>query len=134
MQHDCDPLFTDLCAHEAALHRPAVRADRARMNALLHADFVEFGRSGQVWTRQATLDEFGGTQATADGPTIHAQDFALHRVADDVVLLTYRSAHVDADGRRHRWSLRSSVWQRVPDGWRLRFHQGTPTEAPQEPS
>jgi hypothetical protein len=39
------------------------------------------------------------------------------------------SAHVAADGTRHRLTLRSSLWQRGADGaWRLRFHQGTPAQ------
>jgi hypothetical protein len=122
-------MLVELRAHETALHRVEVRADRVRMDALLHADFVEFGRSGTAWTHEATLDEFGGTQTAAHGPTIHAQDFALRHLADGVALLTYRSAHVDDDGTRHRWSLRSSLWQRDGTGaWRLRFHQGTPIE------
>jgi hypothetical protein len=126
-----EALLDALRALEVALHRPTVRADRARMEALLHADFVEFGRSGRVWTREATLDEFSGADAAARGPTIHAQDFDLHVLADDLALLSYRSAHVDADGAKHRWTLRASLWQRGSDGaWRLRFHQGTPTEAP----
>ena len=127
-------LLTALRSLETALHRAEVRADRARMDALLHPDFVEFGRSGTVWTREATLDEFGGAQAAAPAPTIHAQDFELRHLAEGLALLTYRSAHVEADGRRDRWSLRSSLWQRDDGGaWRLRFHQGTPTEAPSSP-
>lgn len=127
-------LLVELQALEVALHRTEVRADRARMDALLHPDFVEFGRSGTVWTREATLDEFGDAQAASQGPTIHAQDFELRCLADGLALLTYRSAHVEPDGRRHRWSLRASLWQRDGRGsWRLRFHQGTPTEAPPSP-
>jgi hypothetical protein len=116
-----------LIALEVDLHRGAVRADRARMDALLHPDFVEFGRSGTVWTREATLDEFAAPGAADHAPAIHAQDFALRELADGLALLTYRSAHRAADGRRHRFTLRSSLWQRGTDGaWRLRFHQGTP--------
>ena len=123
-----DALFTELRALEQALHRPAVRAVRSRMDALLHPDFVDFGRSGTVWTREATLDEFSGAGAAAEGPTIHAQDFQLRRLDGHLALLTYRSAHVDSEGRHHRWSLRSSLWQREAGGWQLRFHQGTPTD------
>ena len=43
---------------EVELHQGATRADRARMDTLLHPQFVEFGRSGAVWTREATLAEF----------------------------------------------------------------------------
>ena len=127
-------LLQALRSLETELHRTEVRADRTRMDALLHPNFVEFGRSGTVWTREATLDEFSDAQAAAQGPTIHAQDFELRRLAPGLALLTYRSAHVEADGRCDRWSLRSSLWQRDSVGdWRLRFHQGTAAEAPLSP-
>jgi hypothetical protein len=126
-----EDLLGVLRALEVELHRAEVRARRDRMEELLHADFIEFGRSGSVWTRAATLDEFGAPGAAARGPTIHAQDFALRVLGDDLVLLSYRSAHVKADGRKDRWTLRASLWQRNTAGaWQLRFHQGTPTTAP----
>lgn len=126
-----EALLAALRALEVELHRAEVRADRARMDALLHADFVEFGRSGSVWTREATLDEFGAPGAAAQGPTIHAQDFELRVLGDCLALLNYRSAHVDAAGGKDRWTLRTSLWQRNATGaWQLRFHQGTPTTAP----
>jgi hypothetical protein len=119
-----------LVALEVALHQGAVRSDRARMEALLHPEFVEFGRSGTLWTRAATLDEFAAPGAAAGAPMIHAQDFVLHELADGLALLTYRSAHVAPDGTRSRFTLRSSLWQCAADGaWQLRFHQGTPTDA-----
>jgi hypothetical protein len=122
-----DALLEALKALEVELHQGATRANRARMDALLHADYIEFGRSGTIWTRQATLDEFGG--GGGDGaPRIHADRFELHPLGDTLALLTYRSAHVNGDGSRHRHTLRSSLWQRSARGWQMRFHQGTPTE------
>jgi hypothetical protein len=118
-----------LIALEVELHRGATRADRARMQALLHPDFIEFGRSGTVWTREATLGEFSEPDAAANAPAIHADAFELLELADGLALLTYRSAHLAPDGTRSRFTLRSSLWQRGASGWQLRFHQGTPTEA-----
>jgi hypothetical protein len=119
-------LLEALKALEVELHQGTTRANRARMDALLHADFIEFGRSGTVWTRQATLDEFGAGGEGA--PRIQADRFKLHALDDILALLTYRSAHLNADGSCHRHTLRSSLWQRSAHGWQLRFHQGTPTE------
>lgn len=118
-------LLDELCALEVELHQGATRADRVRMNALLHADFVEFGRSGTVWTRAATLDEFGSPGAAA-APRIRADHFELQRLGVELALLTYCSAHVAAHGALDRHTLRSSLWQRTAQGWQLRFHQGTP--------
>jgi hypothetical protein len=63
-----------------------------------------------------------------------ARDFALHRVGDELAWMTRGGARFDAHGCWHRRSLRGSLRQRMPEGWRLRFHQGTPTEAPPESS
>ena len=124
-----EALHDALVALEVELHRGATRADRARMEALLHPQFLEFGRSGTLWTREATLDEFAAPGAAAKAPAIHAHAFVLHPLADGLALLSYRSAHVAPDGTHHRRTLRSSVWQRNAAGhWQLRFHQGTPAD------
>lgn len=109
---------------EVELHQEATRRGRVRMEALLHPEFVEFGRSGRRYTREDVLAEFTGEVAH---PVIHAENFELAELAEGVVLLTYRSAHVDADGKLYRHSLRSSVWIWTEAGWQMRFHQGTAT-------
>jgi len=100
---------------ERLLLRPDVRADRHRVELLLHQDFQEFGASGRIWDREAIVD------ALVADPTMPgaAEAFAPVRLADDVVLLTYRVSG-------ELGSLRSSVWVRNgAAGWQLRFHQGT---------
>jgi ribonuclease HI len=47
-----------------------------------------------------------------------AVDFTAPSLDEDVVLLTYRITG-------SRPTLRSSVWLRTPDGWQMRFNQGT---------
>ena len=123
---DDEALAAALRTLELELHRGATRANRTRMETLLHPDFVEFGRSGVLWTREATIAEFAGGGESA--PRILADRFVLQRLGDDLALLTYRSAHADADDRRERFTWRSSLWQGGAPGWQLRFHQGTPTE------
>lgn len=114
---------------ERELLRPETRADRGRMTALLHPDFVEIGRSGRVWSGRDVIDEF------IDGPPvgrISAFDFTVVEVAEDAAMLTYRTAHIGPDGMFFRHAWRSSLWIRSARGWRIRFHQGTPT-APFDP-
>ncbi|SFE12953.1 nuclear transport factor 2 family protein [Paracidovorax konjaci] len=48
-------LLSLLQAFETELHRPAVRGDAARLDALLHEDFREFGRSGSIYTKAHVL-------------------------------------------------------------------------------
>jgi len=123
---DQKALHDTLWALEVALHQPQVRSDAGRLSELLHPCFREFGRSGRVYSRDETF-----TELAADGQAheISSQDFRLEMLTSELVLLTYRSAHVLASGVLERHALRSSLWQLTESGWQLRFHQGTPTEA-----
>ncbi|TLM72695.1 ribonuclease HI family protein [Pseudarthrobacter sp. NamB4] len=101
---------------ERELLGPLVRGDIGRTAVLLHPDFMEFGSSGRVWTRDAmmmALEEDPGERTDIE-------ILSVDRIGAEAVLLTYRS-HA-----RSGTVLRSSLW--VLDGgrWRLRFHQGTP--------
>ena len=108
---------------EVALHQPAVRSDRAKLGELLHPQFREFGRSGAEYDREDVLREFESSPPAYD---VWSQDFRVDELAPGVALLTYRSAHLCADGRLDGHTNRASVWQLTPSGWRMRFHQGTP--------
>ena len=121
-------LLEQLQALEVELHKPAARRDATRLNVLLHDDYLEFGRSGSAYTKADILSRL---PAEAPRATVVADGFALRRLAGDVALLTYRSAHLLGDGTLDRFSRRASVWQRMGLRWQMRFHQGTPT-APYE--
>lgn len=109
---------------ETELHKGETRGNAQRMEALLHRDFVEFGRSGNRYNRADVLNEFGTDSAL---PAIHSDHWDLVILAEGVVLLTYLSAHVDPSGDVHRHALRSSIWVSTELRWQMRFHQGTPT-------
>lgn len=117
------PVLEELMSLERELHKAETRRDRGRMEALLHPDFVEFGRSGTRYSRIDVLEEFGPDSTL---PAIVSRDFQMARLAEGIALLTYLSAHLDANGNAHRHTLRSSVWVLMEAGWQLRFHQGTP--------
>jgi len=118
-------LLQELRDLEVTLHQPEVRRDRRRLDELLHESFVEFGRSGRIYSKADILEQLPEESAPA---RIWSQDFAVAELADGLALLTYRSAAIDAGGGLSRHSLRSSVWQRTARGWQMRFHQGTPTD------
>jgi ribonuclease HI len=117
-------LFDDLEMHESddevvlrqerALLDPRVRTDLAEVGALVHPDFLEFGRSGRAWTKDDVA-----LSPVADDSTI-SEVVSLDHVGPGTILLAYRAT--DARGA----SLRSSLWVRDGDRWRLRFHQCTP--------
>ena len=107
---------------EEALLRPDVRRSPEQMDALLADDFVEFGKSGRMYGKADLLDI---AAQPCDG-RLSLREFSATALAPSVALVTYRSMLRTADGRV-RYALRSSIWTRTAQGWRLVFHQGTPT-------
>lgn len=124
MQTNDESLLNHLRELEVSLHQPAIRSDPDRLKQLLHGSFFEIGRSGQRYDRADIIRELRSEENSA---TVFSQDFELHRIDDDLALLTYKSGFSDSDGEMSRLAVRSSLWQRNPRGWQMRFHQGTPT-------
>jgi hypothetical protein len=104
---------------ELRLQKPEVRAEPGAVEALLHPGFSEFGASGRRWERTEMLAALAAEQPDGEEPAITATEMTGTRLADDVIHLTYLSQRA---GRR---ALRSSIWLRTADGWRVYFHQGT---------
>lgn len=100
---------------ERQLLDPSVRADTATVAALLDDDFREFGASGTIYDRSAMLAALASDPGF-DGPRT-ISDFTATSLADNVCLITYRI--------RENGSLRSSIWRRSGEGWKMVFHQGT---------
>jgi hypothetical protein len=105
---------------EEELWREETRFDPGRMNAIIAADFFEFGRSGCVYRRADTLSVLRRPL----NARLPLQDFHARLLAPDVAQVTYDSA-VEYDGV-YEFARRSSIWSRSANGWVLRFHQGTP--------
>lgn len=120
------PLLETLRALEVALHQPHIRGDRDALETLLHPGFRELGRSGASYTREQVLAELATEPQTY---AVWSQNYQVELLAHDCALLTYKSAHVNAEGQLERHTNRSSIWQVTEGRWLLRFHQGTPTGA-----
>ncbi len=99
--------------------RSETRFDSAYMNAVLHPEFTEVGRSGRVFSR----DEVLGMPAVPISVDIPRATFSASEVVDGVALVNYETVPVDS---MHGAAFRSSVWVRVDSRWLLRYHQGTP--------
>jgi hypothetical protein len=84
---------------------------------LLAADFIEFGSSGAVYSRQQILDGL-----PKESPMeLSATDFSARMLCDGVVLVTYRSMRRDPASGREWHSLRSSIWKLVDGCWLMAF-------------
>jgi hypothetical protein len=106
---------------ELLLMNPEVRRDRDRVAALLTDDFVEFGSSGRVWTRDSTLNLLGTETYTPP----EVEDFACRMLSLKLVLATYRAVRKDATTGERTVTLRSSLWTKETGTWKMCFHQGT---------
>lgn len=115
-------LAAELEALERALHAPQVRGDRERLAALLDEDFSEIGSSGRCYGRDSALQEIPLERAQV---LIESEQYAVWLLAKDLAQVRYRSRY-HLDGQAQRWVLRSSLWRRHGQRWRMLFHQGTP--------
>jgi len=116
---ETDVELREVIALELRLLDPVVRASREDVQALLAADFYEFGRSGTVWDRASIIDLVAGADA-GDVP-VTVEDVRARWVAPGVALVTYRTRN------RSRGTLRSSLWRAGEHGWKVVFHQRTDT-------
>jgi len=83
--------------------------------SLIADDFLEFGRSGRVWTAASIRDVI----EAPPGEPVSIDHFAVDELAEGVVLATYLI-------RGEPSVNRSSIWVRRDGRWVIRFHQGTP--------
>jgi len=115
---DITALTATLRQLEESILDPAVRADPARLRALLTPEFMEFGASGRVFDRDGII------AVLAAEPTRvarQARGFKVRLIAPGAALTTWRVQRDDGIE-----TLRSSVWQQQADGrWLMVFHQGT---------
>lgn len=117
---DVDPeLFRCIVELEQLLLQPHVRASGERLDALIADDFEEIGASGARFGKADVLQRL----PVESGISFAAHGFSARELAPGLVLLNYRAARRDVSGKAD--SLRSSIWRRDPDGWRMTFHQGT---------
>lgn len=119
--------LTDILTLEQEMHLTSTRRNRERMEQLLHPLFYEIGRSGVRYSRQDILEEF---DKEAELPPIAVSNPELNLLTYDLVILTYTSNHVAEQA--HRFTLRTSVWQREDANWQIRFHQGTAMAEPED--
>ena len=111
---------------EEALLLNDVRADRNKLNNLIHDDFIEIGYSGKTHTKSDVLAELPKEQST--DIELWSQEFSFRTLSADTVLLIYKQCRIEPNGKLSRHAKRSSIWFNNNGSWQMIFHQGTPTE------
>jgi hypothetical protein len=110
----------ELTQLEEAMWREATRYDLAFQERRFAQDFIEFGRSGRVYSRkQAICTDPQQIQAVLPLPNLRI------RLLDTNTAQVIYDSHVTHDGTV-QCAHRSSIWSRIGGIWVMRFHQGTP--------
>jgi ribonuclease HI len=114
-----------------ALELALARRDEASIpggyDAVLHADFIEIGSSGRLWTRDDTLDLL---RRAARSDAVEIQASAVDELATGALIHRFDTViHDPARGREIR-TRRCSIWLDHDGRLQLRFHQGTPVPGP----
>jgi hypothetical protein len=114
----------ELTQLEEDMWREGTRYDPAFQERRFARDFVEIGRSGQVYTREQVISAHPG-QILAVLPLAN---LSIRRLDTHTAQLTYDS-QVTHGGTVH-YAHRSSIWSLIDGIWVMRFHQGTPYVPP----
>lgn len=104
---------------ERELLDPGTRADATRIAALLGDEFVEVGVTGLRFGKAEVVEWL----PAESGKSFAATSMQAVALGEGVILVTY-TAEKTHQGTVTR-SLRSSLWVKAGDAWRLRYHQGT---------
>ncbi len=106
---------------EESLWKRETRFDEAYMRSIMAEDFFEFGRSGKIYS----LDIYLSAPDQEINVKLPLKNFTIHQIDERVVLITYIS---EVQYGELEIGNRSSIWLKADNGWKLKFHQGTPTE------
>ena len=118
-----DEVLQWVIASEIALLKVELRRDPDELTRLLHPDFLEVGRSGNSFNREAIIKSLLAEKN--DECNIVHQDIVGCFVDKNTILITYKTAVKNGD-RISSMAKRSSLWVNVGSRWRIRYHQGTP--------
>ena len=118
-------VLQELRALEPIFHTRAFGDTPADFERRMAPDYWEVGASGRRHDRGFILRhlrEHPPVDAAAAG--WRCFDHALRSLGPETWLLTYA---LDQNGRL---THRATVWEKHPSGWRILYHQGTPTPDP----
>jgi hypothetical protein len=126
-----EPLAEQIMQLELKLLHTDMRAHPAVIDELLDSAFEEIGSDGQTHSRQ---DVVTWLQNKDSAQHWSLADFRIKPLSNDMVIAVYRAVRhdpaqetgKDQNGQKaYRGSIRSSVWQRRDDRWKMVFHQAT---------
>lgn len=95
--------------------------DKQNLVKRIHDEFMEIGKSGQVFDKNSIIDYLSHLDTDRD---IEIQNFVLKGLKEDILIANYITNEKGIETK----ALRTSIWINENSDWKLYFHQGTPTE------
>jgi len=94
-------------------------SNRLNLENRLSKDFVEYGKSGCVYDRESTITAL---LDLSENRWIDITQFELTSLSENILLVNY----ISYDRSVNSHALRTSIWKKEDNAWKLYFHQGTP--------
>ncbi|MFA7285609.1 MAG: DUF4440 domain-containing protein [Candidatus Paceibacterota bacterium] len=109
---------------ETSLLKPEVRSSFDKLNLLLADDFKEFGSSGLIYDKKHILERL---PSNTNNVVYIVSDFEIKILSADIIMTNFKTDRTINDTEKVS-SLRTSLWRKEENGWRMFFHQGTQTQ------
>jgi hypothetical protein len=116
-----DNLTQKLHDLELELLKPDVRTSYEKLDELLDNDFVEYGSSGNKYTKEMILDRLPSSMPLK----YKLSDFEIVQLSENFVQTRFKTDRENEDGS-HTISLRTSIWKNTDSNWKMFYHQATP--------
>jgi hypothetical protein len=113
-------VLAELSAREPIFHRPEFGTSRADFERVTVQDYWETGASGRRYSRKAVLDGLEERFSVPHEDVWQTSDLQCRRLGPGTYLLTYTLLQDN-----QRLTRRATIWQRMADGWKIVYHQGT---------
>ena len=109
---------------ELSLLKPEVRSNRVALDRLLADDFIEFGSSGNKYTKRDILERLPNTQEKIE---YEVSDFTVDSPSDNIAIATFKTEKT-TEGKDKVVTERSSHWRNTNKGWQMFLHQAKPID------
>ncbi|SEN54995.1 DUF4440 domain-containing protein [Nitrosomonas marina] len=111
---------------ELKLLHTDMQANPTVIDELLDSTFEEIDNNGQINTRQQVVSWLLNKD---NAQQWSLQDFRIKRLSNNTVIAIYRAVKHEKATKTfnavNSGSIRSSIWQRRGDQWKMVFHQAT---------
>lgn len=108
---------------ERELLEDSIRKSQEMLDSYLTQDFCEFWASGNIYSKSdilLTLPSLSETKYVL-------KDVKIIQLSENIFQIAYKLTETEKESKNQRKTLRSSLWRKEGEDWKMFFHQGTIT-------